>query len=287
MPIKFTLMQQQAIQRGSAKRKRLVALSNAAARRRLTGGYKHTYIFSPPGLGKTYSVTQAVNSTGVTNHVISGAQSMFAFGVSLAVFNYYHAKNQPIVIVVDDCDEILKNEVNVNIMKNVLAGKKVFQYHKSLSAQWSSLTSDQQTAIEHHQSPQHMGFTVPTDRFIFIFTSNFRLPTDDEVSQARDRGLAKAALMGHRNAIRSRCKTTDFDLAWDEQWGWIADVVLNESCVDHLISTMEAKAELLDWMYNKWDNMTERSIRTAEKMAEVMVEDPTGYRDTWEIDYLK
>jgi hypothetical protein len=32
--------------------------------------------------------------------------------------------------------------------------------------------------------------------------------------------------------------------------------------------------------------MNERSIRTAEKMAEVIVDDPTGYRDTWEIDYL-
>jgi hypothetical protein len=40
-------------------------------------------------------------------------------------------------------------------------------------------------------------------------------------------------------------------------------------------------------MYNNWDNMTERSIRTAEKMADIMVEDPTGYRDSWEIDFLK
>jgi hypothetical protein len=93
--------------------------------------------------------------------------------------------------------------------------------------------------------------------------------------------------MGHRNAIRSRCQTNDFDLDWEEQWGWIADVVLNEGCLDSKLDTEEEKMLLLDWMYNNWDTMTERSIRTAEKMADIMVEDPTGYRDTWEIDFLK
>ena len=40
-------------------------------------------------------------------------------------------------------------------------------------------------------------------------------------------------------------------------------------------------------MFSNWDNMNERSIRTVEKMAETMIEDPTGYKDSWEIDYLK
>jgi hypothetical protein len=103
---------------------------------------------------------------------------------------------------------------------------------------------------------------------------------------ARERGLGKATLMGHRNAIRSRCQTNDFDLSWDEQWGWIADVVLNTNVISENVETEDEKKLLLDWMYNNWDNMTERSIRTAEKMAEAMEDDPTGYRDDWEIDFL-
>ena len=52
-------------------------------------------------------------------------------------------------------------------------------------------------------------------------------------------------------------------------WGWIADVTLNEDCVE---LSFEDKMILLDWMYNNWDNMKERSIRTVEKMAETMIE---------------
>jgi hypothetical protein len=128
-----------------------------------------------------------------------------------------------------------------------------------------------------------MGFLVPMERFVFIFTSNFKLPTDDEVQDARERGLQRANMKAHLNAIRSRCKPADFDLTKDEQWGWIADVIMNENCID---LSEEDKMALLDWMDNNWDRMNERSIRTAEKMAEVIVDDPTGYRDTWEIDYL-
>ena len=129
-----------------------------------------------------------------------------------------------------------------------------------------------------------MGFEVPTGNFIFIFTSNFKLPTDDDVKIAREKGLQKAVLLGHLNAIKSRCKPADFDLNDNEMWGWIADVTLNEDCV---LLSKEDKMVLLDWMFSNWDNMNERSIRTVEKMAETMIEDPTGYRDSWEIDYLK
>jgi hypothetical protein len=208
---------------------------------------------------------------------------MFAFGVKLAVINHIVPKDKPFVIIVDDCDEILKNEQNVNIMKNVLSGHRVYQYEKSLQSQWSNLSEPQQEAITAHSSDQQMGFIVPMERFVFIFTSNFKLPTDDEVQDARERGLQRANMKAHLNAIRSRCKPADFDLTKDEQWGWIADVIMNENCID---LSEDDKMALLDWMDNNWDRMNERSIRTAEKMAEVIVDDPTGYRDTWEIDYL-
>jgi hypothetical protein len=113
---------------------------------------------------------------------------------------------------------------------------------------------------------------------VFIFTSNFRLPNDDEVKEARDKGQSKAVLLGHKNAIRSRCRTQDFDMDKDTQWGWIADVVLNTDAVDEFIETDDEKRILLDWMKHRWDQMTERSIRTVEKMAQSMEEDPTGYK---------
>lgn len=284
--ISFSLDQKQAIERGALKRKRLIKVAGKAANPPEKATYPHTYIFSPPGLGKTYTVNQAIKQTGVAFHEISGNISMFAFGVALAVIDFLDKDSDKIVINVDDCDEILKNETNCNIMKNVLAGSKTYKYEKSLQSQWKNLSEIQQAAIEAHAASDKMGFEVPTDRFIFIFTSNFMLPKDDDVAAERKKGTQKAVLMGHKNAIRSRCQTNDFDMDWQEQWGWIADVVLNEGAVDDFIETEEEKMMLLDWMYNKWDKMTERSIRTVEKMAQAMEEDPTGYKDDWEIDFL-
>lgn len=282
--LKFSRTQIQAIENGAAKRNRLKKLAEKAAKSSLDTSYPHTYIYSPPGLGKTFTINKALEDAGIEHYTISGNISMFSFGINLAVINHLIDKETPVVIVVDDCDEILKNAANINIMKNVLSGNKVYSYEKSLQSQWSNLSELQQKAIEAHSDDNRMGFEVPTDRFIFVFTSNFKLATDDEVRIARERGQQKAVLLGHLNAIRSRCKPADFELDDNEMWGWIADTILNEDC---LSITDEEKIILLDWMYNNWDDMKERSIRTAEKMAECMIDDPTGYRDDWEIDYLK
>jgi hypothetical protein len=282
--IKFSRTQLQHIENGAAKRNRLKKLAQKAAKSSIDSAFPHTYIFSPAGLGKTFTVNDALNESKIEHYTISGNISMFSFGIGLAVIQYKNKKKKPIVIVVDDCDEILKNATNINIMKNVLSGNKVYSYEKSLQSQMPNLSDIQREAIENFSSPERMGFEVPTDNLVFIFTSNFKLPTDDDVKNAREKGLQKAVLLGHLNAIKSRCKPADFDLNDNEMWGWICDVTLNEDCTE---LDKEDKMILLDWMYNNWDNMSERSIRTVEKMAETMIEDPTGYRDSWEIDYLK
>ena len=48
------------------------------------------------------------------------------------------------------------------------------------------------------------------------------------------------------------------------------------------------KIFLLQWMWTNWNNMTETSIRTAQKMADILVDEgETGIQDAWEIDFLK
>lgn len=274
-----------ALDKGKAQRKRLVHVVKKAVKSSPTAAYPHTYIYSPPGLGKTYTVNESLKEAGVPFFELSGAVSMFAFGVSLAVINFMAPKGQKIIISVDDCDGILKNEENINIMKNVLSGKRIFAYEKSLQSQISNLTGIQQDSINFHSSDERMGFTVPTDNMIFIFTSNFRLPDDDEVKDAREKGGSKNVLKVHRNAIRSRCKTMDFDLDKSEHFGWMADVMLTENLNSFL--NEEKKEIILNWVWDNWVSMTERSIRTLEKMAETMSEEPDDYEMSWEIDLLK
>jgi len=186
---------------------------------------------------------------------------------------------------IDDCDEIFKNEQNCNTMKNVLDGEKRFVYEKSLASQWSSLGQLQKEAIQHHSEEGKMGFTIPTDNLRFVFTSNFSLPIDDDVRLARQKGGYKSILMAHRNAIRSRCKVADFDLTPQEHWGWIADVTLSPEFLPEI--PISKKNIILEFLWNNWSQLNERSIRSIEKMANLMKYYPDRYKNLWEMDYLK
>lgn len=285
--INLGISQTEALEKGKLNRERLKHLVQNISLFSEGDKYPHTYFFSPPGLGKTFAVRNHLMDSGTRYIQVSGNVSMFAFGIQLAVINYLNPNKESIVVFVDDCDEIFKTEVSCNTMKNVLDGDRVFTYEKSLSSQWSNLSQIQREAIKHFQGEGKMGFSVPTDNLVFVFTSNFKLPIDDEVREAREKGQSKMVLLAHKNAIRSRCRVADFDLGWKEHWGWIADVVLNTNCLESWGILSKDKLIMLDFLWNYWDRLTERSIRLMEKMAVAMREHPEKYRIIWELDYLK
>ena len=173
------------------------------------------------------------------------------------------------------------------MLKSALHGTKLFTYEKSLQSQWGNLSELQKEAIRHHQEDGKMGFQVPTSCMSFIIVSNIQLPTDDEVKAAREKGKSKASLMAHKNAIRSRCMVQDFSLSNAELWGWIADVILNTECLSQYNLKEEEKIIILDFLWDHWENLTERSIRLIEKMAIIKKEYPESYSLVWEIDFLK
>lgn len=276
-----------SLEKGRLNRQRLKDLVERIYIPREGEKYPHVYFFSPPGMGKTYNVLKYLKNSGLRYVQVSGNVSMFAFGIQLAVINYCNPNKETVIIYVDDCDEILRTETACNTMKNVLDGLKTFVYEKSLASQWQNLSELQREAISYYQEVGTMGFKVPTDNLVFIFTSNLQLPVDDDVELARRKNQSKVLLLSNRNAIRSRCKVIDFDLSWAEQWGWIADVTLNTDCLDEKNVTIQEKQIILDFMWYNWDHLTERSIRLIEKMTETMREYPDTYKIIWEIDYLK
>jgi len=283
----FSMQQLDAIKIGKQKRERMILLVSNITQLHQVEKYSNLYIYSPPGLGKTFTVTEYLNNSQLQYFPVSGNTSMFAFGIQLAVINYLNPDRLPVIIYVDDCDEIFKNDQNCNAMKKVLDAERSFIYEKSLASQWNNMSDIQREAIENFREEGKMGFVVPTHNMRFIFTSNFQLPIDDEVAEARKKSKGKAVLLAHRNAIRSRCKVGDFDLTSQEHWGWIADVVMNEDCLtDEEISKTE-KEIILDFLWNNWTHLKERSIRLIEKMAITMRQFPGSYKRVWEIDFLK
>lgn len=278
--------QSEALERGKMYRKRFSKVISKICEESVTQRYQHLYVYGPAGIGKTYMVKKQLEESGVKYYLVTGTNSIFTLGVFLAVIQANNPEKEKIYIFIDDCDEILKSESNCNIMKNVLFGEKRFVYEKSMNSILPTLTEVQRSAIFNFSSDDKLGFSVPTDNLVFIFTSNFKLPCDDEVQEAREKGRTKAVLMSHHNAIRSRVQCADFELSDAEKWGWSADVILNTACLESLNLTDEERKKILDFNWNNWERLKERSIRSIEKIAVVMRENPEDYMDVWEIDFL-
>ena len=268
------------LEQGSKNRKRLSILGNKISNFNISDEYNHSYIYSVPGLGKTHTVNDAMSKNNINYVTISGNVSMFAFGVQLALINYL-CPDKVTVVSVDDCNEILKDTSNINIIKNILEGNRVFHYQKMLGGLISQLDELQQKAIQSHIVEGTTGFVVPTNNMVFVFTANERLPYDDEVNgkKVKDR-------MIHLNAIRNRCRVYDFVLDAKVQWGWIADVILN---VNPPVAKVpqHIKEECCVFMYENWDMMKTKSIRTAKMMCEDYLKNKEDYQFIWESEYLK
>lgn len=293
MLLTLTSKQRQAIEEGRSKRKRLVRITKKASENTFIESDSplkrpHYYIQGPSGIGKTYNMEKAVKETGVRHQVISGNVSMWAFAVNLACIKGSLKDNEKVVVIIDDCDELLKDSKSVNQLKELL-DRNVFSYNKK--PQLHTLTSDYQLAcVEQCMTDDGMGFKVDCSNFTFVITSNFALPYDDTPEKMLEKNggnlTPRIAYMKHLTAIRGRMHVKDLQFTKDEKWGNIAIVVLEDNGCKGLND--QQKIFLLQWMYQNWDDMTETSIRTAEKMARILIEEgEEDVVDAWECDFLK
>ncbi len=283
----FGITKTEALEKGIGIRTRFQQIIEKVSTTQNGNKYPHTYLFSPPGIGKTHSVTKHLHECGKEFVKVSGNVSMFAFGIQLAVINFMNVENKKVIIFIDDTDSLLSTESSLNQFKLMLDNPRQFTYEKSLQSQWSNLTDLQVEAVKAHQNEKTCGFVVPCENFVFIFGSNIKLPTDDIVSKAREKNQAKTGILSGKNAIRSRCNVYDFDLDHAELWGFLGDVVLHTNCLDPYELSNEQKIDILDFLWDNWEFLTERSIRLVEKMAISLKDYPENYKTIWSIDFIK
>jgi hypothetical protein len=248
---------------------------------------RHAYVYSPAGLGKTHTVKSSLEQSNVNFKLISGSMSMPYFAVELATLNYQNQDQEEVLILVDDCDSMFLEVQFANTVKGVLErGKPTLQYNKYGKAWINTLSEIQQEAIKFHSNSESMGFTVPTGRFRFCFLSNIKLPTKAE---QRKTGIGRSfELELHRSAIRSRCRTLDIEMSNELLWGWVANVVLDsEALMDDLgeDNYEENALRILEWLWTNRGQIKELSIRTAQKMAECLIDG--GDSDDWEDEFLE
>lgn len=283
----FEINQLLALEKGKQNRNRFLEIVEKLSTIRADDKYPHNFIYGFPGIGKSFEIRKHLENSGIRHVMITGNVSMFAFGVQLAVINYLNPHQERVIVFCDDVDTLVATESSCNILKSALHGPKLYTYEKSLQSQWNNLSELQKEAIKHHQDDEKMGFQIPTNSMSFLMVSNVQLPTDDEVRTAREKNKSKSSLLAHKNAIRSRCMVQDFSLSNAELWGWIADVVLNTDCLNEQNLTYEEKQVILNFLWENWIYLTERSIRLIEKMTIIMKQYPMTYKSVWEIDFLK
>ena len=289
--IQFSSVQKEAIRKGAQKRKSLIREATRAAQRaagqETRTDYLDTILAGTTGIGKTYNVEKSIEELSVSSLTLKGNKSMFAFGGDLMLLHSQMPKGTRLALIVDDCDSFFENKENINILKGMTGktGTRQFQYNKKINEHM--FTEMQMAVMEEYRTPGMHGFTVPTHDFIFIFTTNFKLPYESDAKELIEKNgpSGKANKQLDLAAIRGRFNVKDMFLQFEENWGWIAEVGLNDGCLEMIDE--EQRMILLDWMYNNWNNMTESNIRTIEKMAYEMVDYPNEYRDNWEADFLK
>lgn len=284
MLLQLSSKQRAAIETGKVKRSRLIRATKQAANQAKTDEKPiHYYIYGPSGIGKTYQTEKAVNETGVVHHTISGNVSMMAFGINLAVIKHMNP-NDKIVVIIDDCDELLKDTSNINQMKGLL-DKNKYSYNKRFHIN----SVGEEGTLEHDAvleciTEGRQGFEVDCSNFTFVVTSNIRLAYDDTAEEGDD--SKKAARARHLSAIRGRCSTKDFDMSKEEKWGNLAYVTLEDGACNKCDE--QQKIYILDYIWSNWDNMTETSIRTVEKMARILdLEGEENIKDAYDSDFLK
>lgn len=275
------------LEKGQAKRNRLKEMIDVTAQFNVADKFSSLYLVSEAGMGKSYTVNQQLELSGIPYFNVTGSTSSFALGVKLACINYNNPNMENLIVSVDDCDDLFATANSCNILKQMLDGRKEFNYERSLLSQMQGFSEEQLAAVNHYSQEGRMGFCVPVNNIRFIFASNVELPDDDKLKKSRTKGSARSVILSHRNAIRNRVINGNFILKPEEHFGWLLDVVYNTECLQNFNFSDLEKCRIMDFMKKNWSSMTEHSIRTVEKLAQIMISYPDRYEKIWELDYIK
>jgi hypothetical protein len=277
------LTKEQSLIAGQEQRSRLSFVGNNIKVLNPNDRYPHYYIYSRPGLGKTHTIREALQGSTHKVYHLSAAESMFVFGIHLAVLNYATPKDQTILVVLDDAENLLSTTENINIFKGMLDGAdRCYKYSKKMDSTLASLSEQIVTAVQHHTKPNEVGFIVPTNRFSFVFTSNIQLPEYSHLDKIKN--PSKVSRVMHLLAIRDRVKNVDFDLSDEEMWGWITDAAHNGACVDYPDHIVQ---EATDFLWDNWSRLKTKSIRLVQQMCDEYTNDPVSYKTVWNLEYRR
>ncbi len=247
-------------------------------------------ISSPPGMAKTHETQLSIKLLKEPPLVFEGAASFPAFVIEFATAVYLHelsGNKEKLRVVLDDCD-VLFSPNNANATKKMFDQSRKLNYTKMVSSIKSMCTELQWQAIQHFSSEEKVGFSVPTDNVTFLIITNRHLHTHSQVERLQE-GETAHTKATELHAIRRRVNYEEINMQKDDLWGYIANVVWNNTICEKFIPDVskEQKLEILNWCENKWSKVTERNLSLIEKMTKDMIRFPDTYKDVWNSRYLE
>ena len=242
---------------------------------------RHTYIYSPPGAGKTFTVQTIADQHGIATLNVHGVSSINALVIKIVTASYLYP-DAKIVVWVDDCDMIFLTDDGLALMKGVLDSERnILAYDKNLVSQISKFQASKNEAdkvkalaLLKYQTPGGVGVELDSSNLTFIITSNKNLCPPAKVDTFKGnkrRNMDEAA-------IRDRVIYEEFQLSPLESWGWIASVLMNNTILG---LSVEQKTALLLWMYDNWVKLPATSMRAVKQYAAEMLHYPDDYLQRW------
>lgn len=277
----FTIDQVNLINKGAFHHNKLKNLVRAGM-----SSNENTIISSTPGLGKSYETEEFMKTMTDKPLFFSGTPSMPAFIVDIATAVYL-SNNQPLFVVLDDCD-LLFLDVNTNTTKKMFDQTKKLKYNKVTTGLKAFCNELQWEAIQHFTKPDRAGFEVPLDNVTVLILTNKHLPTINEVN-ALDTGSKRYSVQTDLHAIRRRVDYQEIGMSDDELWGYVAHITLNSNICQKILPNIQQSQieQLLIWCRYNWANVTERNLSLIEKLTKDMKNYPNNYLDMWNINYVQ
>ncbi len=246
--------------------------------------FRHYYIGSRAGGGKTFQVRDLAKELGIEMCVVQGASSISALVRQLALAAFYNQEKE-ITVLIDDCDIMFTNIEGQEVMKGALDGdQNVIAWNKVMSQQIKSLeasTVEQDhrmaEALRFYSPANQTGIVIPTDNMRFLVLSNHSLFPSRGVHNGSPRKI-------NQGAIRDRFGNNYryYDLTPEENWGWVAHILLTNEFASLPGLTLEQKYKVLNWVWDKLEVLEEMSLRSVQGLAAQLVNHPNDYRNRWD-----
>jgi hypothetical protein len=250
---------------------------------------EHFFFSSIPGYSKTWTLNKVAEKYGIKLVKFEGSLGLFAFCADVATLLMQAPDDDSkIYCLFDDCDSLFSKGDNLNTLKGMFdADRNVLKYGKQLGAQYAQLDEIQKAAIDNFRTDGKSGFSIPTDRLVFITLTNKWFPNADDVENATD---SKKDYYTDLAAIRRRNQFKEVSFENGVDWGYCAHILINSTLAEQWKPdiTEEEKIEILRFTSptNNWNRLKERNLSLFDKMVKDIVRFPDSYYDRWISQYI-